>query len=58
MAKLFCLIAAPVVNLFYKGLDLISTYPDGTVVDDYVTVVGYETARLSGDLVLIAEDNQ
>ena len=27
-AKLFCLIAAPLTNLFYKGLNLISTYPD------------------------------
>ena len=27
-ARLFCLIAAPLVNLFYKGLRLISTYTD------------------------------
>ena len=27
-AKLFGIIAAPVANLFYKGLNLISTYPD------------------------------
>lgn len=27
-AKLFCLIASPLTNMFYKGLDLISTYPD------------------------------
>lgn len=28
-AKAFCLIASPLTNIFYKGLDLISTYPDG-----------------------------
>lgn len=28
LARLFCIIAAPVVNLFYKWLNLISTYKD------------------------------
>lgn len=28
LARIFCLIAAPLCNLFYKGLNLISTYPD------------------------------
>ena len=28
LARLFCLIASPVTNLFYKGLNLISTYRD------------------------------
>lgn len=28
-ARLFCLIASPLTNLFYKGLNLISTYKDG-----------------------------
>ena len=28
LSKVFCLIAAPVCNVFYKGLNLISTYPD------------------------------
>ena len=28
-ARMFCLIASPLTNMFYKGLDLISTYPDG-----------------------------
>ena len=27
-ARMFCLIAAPLVSLFYRGLQLISTYPD------------------------------
>lgn len=28
LARLFCLIASPITNLFYKGLNLISTYRD------------------------------
>ncbi len=28
LARLFCLIASPLTYLFYRGLDLISTYPD------------------------------
>ncbi len=28
LARLFCLIASPITNLFYKGLDLISTWHD------------------------------
>ena len=29
LARLFCLLASPLTNLFYKGLKLISTYKDG-----------------------------
>ena len=29
LARLFCLLASPLTNLFYKGLNLISTYRDG-----------------------------
>lgn len=29
LARLFCIIASPLTNLFYKGLKLISTYKDG-----------------------------
>lgn len=29
LARLFCLIASPLTNLFYKGLNLISTWKDG-----------------------------
>lgn len=28
-ARMFCLIASPITNLYYKGLNLISTYRDG-----------------------------
>ena len=33
LSRIFCVIAAPIVNLFYKGLDLISTYPDGRLLN-------------------------
>lgn len=32
LARMFCLIASPLTNLFYSGLDLISTYRDGRVL--------------------------
>lgn len=32
LARLFCLIASPLTNLFYSGLDLISTYRDARVI--------------------------
>ena len=28
LARLFCLIASPLTNMFYKGLDVVSTYQD------------------------------
>ena len=32
LARLFCLIASPLTNLFYSGLDLISTYKDARFI--------------------------
>ena len=32
LARLFCLIASPLTNLFYKGLNLISTYRDNRFI--------------------------
>lgn len=32
LARLFCLIATPLTNLFYKGLNLISTYKDARFI--------------------------
>ena len=32
LARLFCIIASPLTNLFYSGLDLISTYRDARLV--------------------------
>lgn len=33
LARLFCLIASPLTHLFYKGLNLISTYPDSRLLN-------------------------
>lgn len=42
LARLFCLIASPLTNLFYKGLNLISTYKDyrfkGTLDESLKTI--------------------
>ncbi len=55
-ARLFCLIASPLTNLFYKGLDLISTYRDARFVK---TIRESIDAILSGDNVVIyPEDSQ
>lgn len=32
LARLYCLLASPLTNIFYKGLNLISTYKDGRFV--------------------------
>lgn len=32
LARLFCLLATPLTNLFYKGLNLISTYRDARFI--------------------------
>ena len=32
LARAFCLIASPLTNLFYRGLNLISTYPDSRLI--------------------------
>ena len=42
LARLFCLLASPLTNLFYKGLNLISTYKDarllGTIKESIKTL--------------------
>ena len=42
LARLFCIIASPLTNLFYSGLNLISTYKDSrfakTVKESYATL--------------------
>ena len=45
-ARIFCLLAAPLANMFYKGLQLTSTYPDarfcGTIKKSYKILEGGE----------------
>ena len=55
LARLFCLIASPLTNLFYKGLDLISTYRDGRFLK---TIRESVAALKEGDnIVVYPEDS-
>lgn len=55
LARLFCIIAAPLAFLFYRGLRLISTYPDHrfrrTIKESLETIKGGES------LVIFPEDS-
>lgn len=56
LARLFCLIASPLTNLFYSGLDLISTYHDARFVK---TLRESMKSVLEGDnIVVYPEDSQ
>ena len=55
LARLFCLIASPLTNMFYKGLDLISTYKDARLMS---TIKESVKAIESGDnIVIFPEDS-
>lgn len=54
LARLFCLIASPLTNLFYKGLNLISTYRDGRF---FKTVKESYAALEKGDSIVIFPEN-
>ena len=55
LARLFCLIASPLTNLFYKGLNLISTYKDSRIVK---TIRESLTALENGEsIVIFPEDS-
>ncbi len=49
LARLFCLIASPLTNIFYKGLNLISTYKDARFVK---TLKESHKAILAGESVV------
>ncbi len=56
LARLFCLIASPLTNLFYAGFDLISTYRDVRLVK---TLRESIDALKSGDnIVIFPEDSK
>lgn len=56
LARLFCLIASPLTNLFYKGLDLISTYKDMRFIK---TIKESISALKEGDnIVIYPEDSK
>ena len=56
LARLFCLIASPLTNLFYSGLDLISTYRDARFIK---TIRATIDALKDGDnIVIFPEDSE
>lgn len=55
LAKIFCLIAAPVANLFYKGLNLISTYKDARFVKTVHDSL--EAIKRGESIVIFPEDS-
>lgn len=56
LARLFCLIASPLTNLFYKGLNLISTYKDNRFLQ---TIKESVTALDNGEnIVIFPEDSK
>lgn len=54
LARLFCLIASPLTNLFYKGLDLISTYKDVRFIK---TIRESTSAIKNGESIVIYPEN-
>ncbi len=55
LARLFCLIASPLTNLFYKGLNLISTYRDGRFLKTLRESV--EALKKGENIVIFPEDS-
>lgn len=56
LARLFCLIASPLTNLFYKGLDLISTYKDVRFIKTIRESV--EAIKQGDNIVIYPEDSK
>ena len=55
LARLFCLIASPLTNLFYKGLQLISTYHDAQFVKTLHESI--DSIRKGENIVIFPEDS-
>lgn len=53
-ARMFCLLASPLTNLFYKGLNLISTYKDGRLRE---TLKESVKSIKNGDNIVIFPEN-
>lgn len=56
LARLFCLIASPITNLFYKGLNLISTYKDARLVKTLRESM--EALKQGDNIVVFPEDSK
>ena len=55
LARLFCLIASPLTNLFYAGFDLISTYEDFRLVKTLRESI--EALKSGDNIVIFPEDS-
>lgn len=55
LARLFCLIASPLTNMFYKGLNLISTYNDSRLRTTLRESI--EAIQKGEDIVIYPEDS-
>ena len=55
LARLFCLIASPLTNIFYKGLNLISTYRDARFVKTIRQSI--EAIKRGENIVVFPEDS-
>lgn len=55
LARLFCLIASPITNIFYKGLNLISTYRDARFVKTIHESI--DALRCGENIVIFPEDS-
>ena len=55
LARLFCLIASPLTNLFYKGLNLISTYKDQRFIKTIKQSIS--AIRNGENIVIFPEDS-
>jgi len=56
LARLFCLIASPLTNLFYKGLNLISTYKDARFIK--TVRESLEAIKQGDNIVIYPEDSK
>ena len=55
LARLFCLLASPLTNLFYKGLELISTYKDARFKKTLRESI--EAIKKGDNIVIFPEDS-
>ena len=55
LSKMFCIIAAPVLWVFYRGINLISTYPDYRLKNTIKTSI--ETIENGTSLIIFPEDS-
>lgn len=53
LARVFCLLAAPLANMFYKGINLISTYQDSRLVKTYNESL--ETIKNNQNVIIFPE---